>query len=53
MPRKKYQPTDPKHVNPVEKMKRRAKSGPQAKGKSVKPRVRLGTAASRALGIGR
>ena len=49
MPRPKRPVPTPKHVGHVAKMKRAAQLGPRRK--SPKPRVKVGTAAAKALGI--
>lgn len=49
MPRKKRERPDPKWVHPVAKMKRASQLG--GKHAKPKPRVTVGTAAAKALGI--
>lgn len=51
MPRPKYKPKLPKHVDPAKVVERAAKSNKRARKRGEKPRVVAGTAAARALGI--
>jgi len=51
MPRKKFLPELPKHVDPEKVGARAAKTIRRARKRGEKPRVVAGTAAARALGI--
>ena len=51
MPRKKAPVPTPKHVSAVDKIKRAAHVGSKPGKPRAKPRVKVGTAAAKALGI--
>ena len=52
MPRKKFKPELPKHVDPEKAGARAAKTIRRARKRAGKPRVVAGTEAARKLGIG-